>query len=61
MNINKKDCTNHGQYSIWLWGSRMTIRRCVYEAQDGRCYIVWGGQMIEVKGNCCGYTTVEAY
>ena len=59
--ISKKDCKNHGQYPIWLWGSRKTITRSVYEAQDGRCYIVWYGQMIEVKHGWIGYTTIEAY
>lgn len=51
---------NLGQYSVYLTGSRKTIKRCIYE-QDGRTYIKWYGQIIEVVRGLYEYHTVEKY
>lgn len=51
---------NLGQYRVWLKGSRKNIWRCVYE-QDGKHYIKWCGQMIEVIRGLNDYVTVEEY
>lgn len=51
---------NLGQYKIWLTGSEKFVQRSVYE-KDGKHYIKWYGQMIEVVRGTYDYTTVEAY
>lgn len=61
MEINKKECTNHGRYPIWMKGSGRTYWRSVYEAKDGRCFVIWGDEMIEVKRASSGFVTVEWY
>lgn len=55
-----KDAVSHGQYRIWLSGSREYIRRTVYE-RDGKFYILFYDQEIEVKRRSTDYATVEAY
>lgn len=55
-----KGYTNHGQYKVWLKGSRRTITRSIYE-KDGRWFIIWGGQTVEVKRGTNNFYTVEAY
>ena len=52
---------NHGRYRIYMTGSKCYIDRSVYEDKDGKCYIKWYGQMVEVKHSTCGYVTVESY
>jgi len=52
--------TNNGSYSIWLTGSRKTVRRCVWE-RNGKTYIKWYGDMVEVKRGAHSYYTVEEY
>ena len=57
-----KDMTNHGQYEIYLTGSRKNIKRNVYEDTTGREFIVWYNQIIEVERGWGGrYYTKEAY
>ena len=56
-----KNMTNHGQYEIYLTGSRKNIRRCVYEDATGREFIVWYNQIIEVERGMGGrFYTKEA-
>lgn len=57
----KKDMQKLGQYNIWLTGSRKYTTRVVYRAKDGKKYIVWYGNMIEVKYGARYYYTVEQY
>lgn len=53
---------NHGQYEIYLTGSRKNVRRNVYEDETGREYIVWYNQIVEVERGFGGrYYTKEAY
>ena len=53
---------NHGQHPIYLTGSMAWDRRNVYE-QDGKFYIKWYGQIVEVERRVGAdhYRTVEAY
>ena len=51
-----------GRYSIYLTGSQSYTQRVVYEAENGKFYIKWYGNVIEVyRGVCGGYATVEKY
>lgn len=53
---------SHGRYSIYLTGSHKHIERTVYEDENGKCYIKWYGDMIEVyRGQSGAYVTVEKY
>lgn len=53
---------NHGQYEIWLTGSRSRIRRSVREDEaTGKEYIHFYGKDIEVVRGRFGYITKEAY
>lgn len=52
---------NHGTYEIYLTGSKTTVKRVVYENEDGKCFVKWYGKYIEVKHNVMNYSTVEAY
>lgn len=45
---------------VWLKYSRQTVRRSVYK-KDGRFFIVWGGEMIEVKRITNCYVTIGEY
>lgn len=56
-----KHTINHGQYEIYLTGSRKHIWRSVYEDETGRTYIVWYNQIVEVIKGHFGYYTKEAY
>ena len=51
---------NMGKYSIYLTGSRKTIQRSVYE-ENGKYFIKFYGQYIEVVRNWSDYCTVEKY
>lgn len=51
---------NIGQYSIYLTGSKATIKRVV--KTDGKKYfITWYGNQIEVKRGTSGFYTVGTY
>lgn len=53
---------NHGQYEIFLTGSRKNIRRNVYEDEyTGLLYIRFYGKDIEVIRGRFGYVTKELY
>jgi hypothetical protein len=56
-----KHAINHGQYEVYLTGSRKNVRRNVYEDETGRTYIVWYNQIVEVIKGHFGYYTKEAY
>ena len=49
-----------GNYPIWMKGSRRTERRNVYE-KDGRFFVKWYGELIEVNRDSSGFVTVEEY
>ena len=47
---------------IWMRGSMMYVTRVVRIHDDGKFYIVWYGNEIEVTGGHSGYyATVEMY
>lgn len=52
-----------GTYSIYLTGSRKTIRRSVkVDEETNKCFIIWYGNLIEVeRGIGSGFLTVEDY
>lgn len=56
----RKNMINHGQYAVWLKYSRQYIKRSVYE-HEGKNYIVYGGQLVEVRHGRMEYITVENF
>jgi len=56
----RKNGVNYGTYSIYLRGSRYRIRRCVY-GLNGKHYIVFGKQCVEVVRSHSEYVTVDLY
>lgn len=61
LNAYKKQMIDHGSYPVSLRGSGKDVNRNVYEDENGRCYIVWYKQLIEVIRGRWGYETIEAY
>ena len=57
----RKSMKSHGDYEIWLRGSRENTRRAVYEDPRGRNWVWWYGKWVEVVRNTYGYSTVEQY
>ena len=56
------DMKSHGRYRVYLRGSRKHIERTIYEDENGKCFVKWYGNLIEVKrGNGGTYGTVEMY
>ena len=51
---------NTGTYQIYLTGSRKTIRRAVFD-DNGRWFVIWYKQLIEVLKGTTGYYTAEPY
>lgn len=49
-----------GKDRVYLTGSRRTIERVIHK-EAGKFFVVWYGNMIEVKKGSSGYYTVEAY
>lgn len=57
-----KGMVNHGQYSIFLRGSREHIRRCVYQDPNtNRFFIIFYDNAIEVKRHGCEFYTVGEF
>ena len=58
---------NIGTRKIWFYGSNSTYSRVVYRDPDGKHWIRWGRQMVEViqadddEWASGGWRTVEAY
>lgn len=55
-----KNMKNYGEDRIYLCGSRRTICRNVYEL-NGKYYIRFSGQLVEVRKAYGYYRTVDAY
>lgn len=51
----------HASELVYLRGSRKSIRRVIREREDGKLFIVFGGQLIEVRRHLYGYCTVLDY
>ena len=60
-----KGMDNIGTERIWLKGSRMYVRRSVYQKPNGdgaaTFWIVWYGNPIQVRRGNTEYYTVEPY
>ena len=52
---------NHGQYKIYLKGTRSSVYRNVYTMQDGKDYVKYYGDWIEVVHSASYYVTVDEY
>lgn len=51
----------HASELVYLRGSRKSVRRVIREREDGKLFIVFGGQLIEVRRHLYGYCTVLDY
>ena len=56
----KRYMQNHGNYAVWLKGSREYIYRNVYEDVEDNCWVWFYGKWIEVKRRS-EYVTVLDY
>ena len=52
---------NLGQYTVYLTGTKKTIKRNIHKRNDGTCWIIFYRQWIEVKRGLNDYYTVESY
>ncbi len=52
---------SHGKNRVYLTGSQKSVERTIYEDDNGRYYVKWYGNMIEVRRSGYGYATVEKY
>ncbi len=53
---------NFGSYTIYLSGSKTSIKRNVYYDENIEKYFIkFYGKMIEVRPSYCSFTTVEKY
>ena len=63
MTKNGKKLESHGQYKVWLRGSRKYVERAVWYRQVGdreECFIKWYGKFHEVhRGTWCYYTVAD--
>lgn len=51
-----------GNESIWFTGKRKAITRVLYQDHDGKHYVKWHNQLIEVAPDYTGYyATVETH
>lgn len=52
---------NHGVYRVTLNRNGASVYRAVYEDSDGKCYIKFYGEWVEVKHGIYSYHTIEEY
>lgn len=52
-----------GTYHVWFYGSQESHDRAIRKDYDGRCFVIWYGNLIEVKQimGSSTYVTVEPY
>lgn len=58
--METKDMIRHGKYSVYLKGSHTSIERVIYE-HEGKFYIKFYGELIEVRHLMQDFATVEEY
>lgn len=58
--METKDMIRHGKYSVYLKGSHTSIERVIYE-HEGKFYIKFHGELIEVRHLMQDFATVEEY
>lgn len=61
MNKAANTMINHGVYRILLNKNGTAVQRAVYEDRDGKCYIKFYGEWVEVERGAWNYHTVEEY
>lgn len=52
---------NHFQNIVYLKGSGTSVKRSVYEDENGKFFVKYYGELIEVERHGTDFRTVEAY
>ena len=55
------NCVDHGSCPIWFTGSRLTYWRNIWQSEDGRYWVIWYNQQIEVRRGGGYFVTVDKY